>query len=226
MVLTDDPRIRLLIADDHAIVRTGFKALVARQPDMIFVGEAHNAEQLLAVAEHVRPDILVVDLQMPGGGSLEAIRELCQIPDGPRAVVFTAFESPTDVLLAFRAGASAYVVKGSNPETVITAIRAVHRGQRYLDPTLGDAFGLQIDPAATSEAPAVPLSPRETQILELIAMGHTNKEMADRLGIGVKSVETYRFRVTEKLGLRSRAEVTHYVLHSGILEQNDKPKKD
>lgn len=214
-------KIRILLADDHSIVRSGVRSLLSRQPDMTVVGEVETAEQMLEALDKEKPEVIVLDLKMPGGGTIDAIKRVRERARGPLIVVFTGYDDSTDAILSLRAGAAAYVLKRSPETELLEAIRRVKAGGLHIDQALGPAMTERILDLANEQdpPPSSPLSRREAQVLELTAMGYTNRQMADRLEVSIKSVETYRHRIAEKLGLRSRAEFTRYVFHSGILER-------
>ena len=216
-----DDRLRVVIADDHPIVRSGVRAIAETQDDMEIVGEASTiAEAETLVREH-QPRVVVLDLQMPGGG-LEAIRRMTEIVDDGKILVLTMHEDPANVLGAFKAGARGYLVKRASADAILNAIRVVASGKRFVDPTLG----LEDVPEPGqhhSSTPPHALSRRERQVLELVARGYTNKEIAEQLHISVKSVETYRSRVLDKLELQSRAELVRYALEHGLLDSSTPP---
>ncbi len=222
--------IQLVIIDDHAVLRAGLRALLDAQDDLQVVGEAGDAaEGIRAVKEH-HPDVVLLDLAMPGQGGLSIISTLRQVSPESRVLVLTMHDDPAYLRPAFDAGASGFVVKTSADSDLLKAIRAVHNGRSFIDrsfdPRVMESVAKR---AATRSAKGTlgtwdtikPLSAREHEVLQLLAHGHTNQEAADRLELSVKSVETYRSRLMEKLGLRSRAELIRYALDHGLL----KPKK-
>ena len=211
------PSIRLLIADDHVVVRAGLRSLLRRQHDMIVVGEAANASELLSVARDVAPDVVIIDLRMPGGGVLDCIRSICG-ERGPRVVVFTAFDDPTDASLALHAGASGYVLKQAPETHLLTAVRRAHAGRRFVEEPVAARIaedGLQ--PTLLDRASR--LSARESAVLGLVARGYTGRQIATELGLRLGTVETYRHRLRKKLGLRSRADVMAFALTSARLRE-------
>lgn len=204
--------IRVVVADDHPIVRSGVRALGASHRDIEVIAEAASVDEAESALRAHRPDVLVLDLQMPGGG-LDAIRRLKDASPQTRVLVLTMHDDPTSVAGAFREGASGYLVKRASSAQIVDAMRVVARGERFLDPGIAGTDG----DAAGGGLPAS-VSPRERQVLGLVARGYTNKEVADLLQVSVKTVETYRSRVVEKLGLRSRAELVRYAIEHGLLE--------
>lgn len=201
------------------IVRSGVRRLLDRQSDIEVVGEAATADETLRSVREREPNVVVMDLGMPGGGTIDAIRSMSNRTPPVRVVVFTASDEEPDVVLSLRAGASAYVLKRSAETELIVAIRSVAAGREHLDSALDIDVAEHLTDRRSEEPAASPkLSHREAQVLQLIGVGYTNREVADRLGIGVKSAETYRHRITQKLGLRSRAELTRYLLRAGLLD--------
>jgi DNA-binding NarL/FixJ family response regulator len=212
-------RIRILLADDHAVLRAGLRALIASQPDMDVVGEAGDGEEAVRKAVALRPDVAIVDITMPGPGGIKTIERIRRAAPATRVLVLTMHDAPAYLRAALAAGAVGYVVKRAADSELIAAIRDVHRGRTVLDASLATQVvqsGVRRRPAAGGPA-ASPLSPREREVLELVAQGYTNQQIADRFGLSVKTVETYRARLVEKLGLQSRAELVRYALDSGLL---------
>lgn len=170
------------------------------------------------------PAVVVMDLTMPGGGGMKAIERIRHQCPAARVLVLTMHDAPAYLRSALAAGASGYVVKSAADTELLAAIRAVHRGRVALDPSLAAAVVYGSLPRRTvGGSPAGTLSPREREVLDLIAQGYTNQQMADQLGLSVKTVETYRSRLVEKLGLRSRAELVRYALDSGLFTPGETP---
>jgi len=212
-------RIRILIADDHAVLRTGLRMLIGSQRDLEVVGEASDGDEAVRKASALRPDIALVDISMPGSSGIKAIERIREAAPATRVLVLTMHDMPAYLRAALAAGASGYVVKRAADSALLAAIRDVHRGRTALDPALAASVvqsGLRRR-GATGGTPATPpLSQREREVLELVAQGYTNQQIADHLGLSVKTVETYRARLVEKLGLQSRAELVRYALDSGL----------
>ncbi len=211
-------RLRVLLADDHAIVRQGLKLLIDAQPDMTVVGEAADGDTALAQAQALQPDIVVMDISMPGTNGLTATRALKEWQPALVTLVLTRHEEDRYLQEMLRAGASGYVLKQSPPPQLLQAIRAVAAGGIYLDPavTARVADGL-LDGRPDGSAPAAAISDRESEVLRLVAVGHSNKEIADRLNISVKTVEVHKANAMRKLGLTGRVDVIRYGVLRGWL---------
>jgi two-component system, NarL family, response regulator NreC len=211
-------RIRLLLADDHAILRAGLRMLLEAQPDMMVVAEAADGEEAVRRAHATHPDVAVIDLTMPGLSGVETLQRLRRELPATRLLVLTMHDDPGYARVAQAAGASGHVIKDSESGELLAAIRAVHRGRTFVQ--VGGGGGNAPPPVETEEARAVPaLSPRERQVLELLAHGHTNREIAARLSLSVKTVETHRARLSDKLGLHNRADLVRLALELGLLRR-------
>jgi DNA-binding NarL/FixJ family response regulator len=211
-------RIRIVLADDHAVLRAGLRLLINGQPDMEVVAEAADGPEALRQVRAPRPDVVTLDLAMPGGG-METIASLQQDCPRVRVLVLTMHDDPAYLRAALAAGASAYVVKAAADTELLSAIRAVSQGRTFVNLSLSEALVQtvlgKLPPAAGAEARA--LSEREKEVLELAAHGHTNQQIADRLFLSVKTVETYRARLMAKLGLETRADLVRYAATAGLL---------
>jgi DNA-binding NarL/FixJ family response regulator len=210
--------LRILVADDHATVRQGLKLLIDGQPDMGVVGEAADGNDVLEQAKALNPDVVVMDISMPGMSGLVATRALKRVQPAVAVVALTRHEDDTYLEELLRAGASAYVLKQSAPTTFLQAIRAVAAGGVYLDPAMTSrvADGL-LDHRPTSGRSSASISERESDVLRLIAIGHSNKEVAARLDISVKTVEVHKANAMRKLGLTGRVDVIRYAVLQGWL---------
>lgn len=213
--------IRVLLADDHNVVRSGLKALIEAQPDMVVVAEASDGAEALARAEEMCPDIAVMDLSMPRLNGLEAAQQLRERLPAARVVVLSVHEDATYLRQALEAGASGYVLKRAAAETLIGAIREVGGGGIYLDPALGAALAESVVAGRKTAGDLVALSERETEVLRRIARGYSNKEIAASLDLSVKTVETYKARAMEKLNLSSRVDIVRYATERGWLGKAD-----
>lgn len=209
-------KLRVLLADDHAVVREGLKTLINAQPDMAVCGEAADGPTALALAAEHDPDVAVVDISMPGMNGAEVTARLRRDNPQRRVLALTVHEDRGYLRLMLEAGAGGYVLKRAAAADLIQAIRAVSVGGTYLDHGLmAGVVGNQV--RATVGATAAELSDRETEVVKAIAHGYSNKEIAGRLGLSVKTVETYKTRSLEKLGLRSRVDIVRYANMRGWL---------
>ena len=214
-------RIRVVLADDHPIVLAGIRALLNADPEIELVGEATSGSAALPMICSSEPDVAVVDVSMPGLNGLELAQRLAgECPD-TRVLVLTVHEDAAYVQPLLKAGARGYLLKRSAADDLLRAVRAVAAGGVYLDPSIaGHAF---MDPSASARGTGLDevgeaLSPRETEVLRLIAQGFSNKEIARCIDVSVKSIETYKARAAEKLGLRTRAEIIRYGAARGWLD--------
>jgi two-component system response regulator NreC len=218
-VSTNSPAITVVLADDHAVVRSGLRLLLERTGDLEVVSEAGTAADALRTVLGHKPRVLVLDLNMPGElSSLDAISRVPDASPETRVVVLTMQEDPEFARRALRAGAAGYVLKEAADTELVEAIRRAAAGETYLTPSLGAAL------AAAPPAPAGPpddLTQREVEVLRLIALGHTNTEIAGQLYLSVRTVESHRARIQQKLRLSTRAELVRYALDHQLLEPED-----
>jgi two-component system, NarL family, response regulator NreC len=204
-------RIRVLIADDHSLVRSGLRALLEAQPDIEVVGEAEDGAVVVDRCRKLRPDVVVMDLTMPGRSGINATEDLHRESPGARVVVLTMHDDEAYLRMARLAGAAGFVLKKALATELIQAIRDVHAGKTHF-PTN------DLPPPKTAGASPLDLiTEREQEILSLIALGHTTAEIAGKLHIGEKTVETHRAHIVEKLGLRTRADLVRFALDHGLL---------
>jgi DNA-binding NarL/FixJ family response regulator len=218
-------KLRVLVADDHKVVRDGLRLLIDGQPDMRVVGEAGNGKEALQQARDLKPDVVVMDLSMPELNGLQATERLRAERPGVKVVALTVHEDPSYLLQLCKAGAVGYVLKRSAGDDLIHAIRTVAGGGLHFDPTLASrALTGRPGDTPSKEGPHPGnLSEREKEVLILLAWGHSNKEIAGNLGLSTKTVETYRVRISEKLGLRSRTNIVQYALRQGWLNETSAP---
>lgn len=212
-------KIRLVVADDHAILRSGLRMLINAQPDMEVVGEAEDGIEATRVIQSVNPNVAILDVTMPRSGGLDAIKEIVARNRSIRILLLTMHEEPAYLRTALAAGAAGYVLKKSVDADLLSAIRAVHRGRTYVDSELAEILvrdAISRDSGTDSAAGSV-LSDRELQVLKLVAEGFSSREIAEQIYISTKTVETYRARFAEKLGLKSRAQIVRYALNLGLL---------
>lgn len=211
----------ILLVDDHTILRAGLKMMLNAQPDMDVVGEAHEGRQAIQEVQRLRPDIVLMDITMPDMNGIEATRQIKKILPDVKVLVLTMHENDEYVFQALRAGASGYILKEAADTDLISALRVVQNGNFYLSPTaqsvmVGDY--LQRVHAGEEKDSYSSLTEREREILKLVAEGYTNNQMAERLVISPKTVDTHRTHIMDKLNLHSRAELVKYAMRRGILE--------
>jgi two-component system, NarL family, response regulator NreC len=212
--------IRVLVVDDHAVVRSGLRMLLDAQPDMETVGEAPNADRAVFEALEHRPDVVLMDLVMPEKGGIEGMPAVLQAVPDARVLVLSMQDDPRYVRAAFEAGASGYVLKEAADTEVVSAIRSVAAGGSYVHPALGARL-VAADAEERRRAEQDPLSEREREVLRLLALGHTNQEIAQELYISVRTAETHRAHIMQKLGLSSRADLVRYALSEGLLQPDE-----
>jgi two-component system, NarL family, response regulator NreC len=217
-IAADKPKIRIMIADDHAILRAGLKLLVDSQDDMVVVAEGADGKQAIERARETSPDVALIDLSMPQTGGMEAIQKILAHSAKTRIVVLTMYDDPAYLRSALAAGASGYVLKRSVDGDLLSSIRAVHRGGIFIDPSLARILVQDVVQARNGQAkPAKLLSDRELQVLRLVARGYSSKQIAGQIFVSAKTVETYRARLLEKLGLRTRSDLVTYAVNTGLL---------
>jgi two-component system response regulator NreC len=214
--------IRVVVVDDHAVVRSGIKLLLDRHDDIEVVGEAGNAQDAVFRVRELIPDVILLDLVMPGESGIEVLPKLLKEASEAKVLVLSMQDEPSYVREAFAAGASGYVLKEAADEEVVNAVREIAGGGSYVHPTLG-ARMVTADAAARAAADADPLSDREREVLRLLALGHTNQEIAKLLYISVRTAETHRAHIMQKLRLTTRAELVRHALAQGLLEDPDAP---
>jgi DNA-binding NarL/FixJ family response regulator len=204
--------INVLVTDDHAILRTGIRAVLEQEPDITVVGLAASADQAVAKARALQPDVILLDVVMPRKSGFEALPELHRVAPDARVIMLSMQTSPSSIRKALNAGAVGFVAKHASEADLVDAIRRVAAGARYVDPELaGDLVVL--DSAALTE----PLSERERDVLFMLALGYTNQEVAEQLYLSVRTVDTHRAHLMRKLDLRTRAEMVHYALANGLI---------
>lgn len=215
-------KLRIVIADDHAVLRAGLRALLNTQTDMEVVGEAGDGAEALTKSRELQPDMVLLDLAMPAHGGLAAIAKITAACPSARVLVLTMYDDPAYIRSVMDAGGAGYVVKTAADTELLTAIRAVAEGHMFMNlQVAAQAFQTSLrgqEECQTGPAKSINLlSEREREVLNFVAHGQTNKEIADRLNLSVKSVETYRARLMDKLGLRSRADLVRYAMDGGLL---------
>jgi two-component system response regulator NreC len=216
-------RIRILIVDDHPIVRTGLRTLLGAQPDMEVVGEAGEGDEAVERAIELAPDVVVMDVTMEGMGGLEATSKIRDCAPDTKVLILTVHKSVQYFRRALEAGATGYVLKQAADTELAVAIRVVHRGEVFVYPVFTKVLLGDLAPQEESSDSSTPdsydsLSPREKQVLQLVALGYTNRQIADQLFLNVKTVGTYRSRLMSKLDLKSRPALVRYALKKGLLD--------
>ena len=215
--------IRILLVDDHAVLRAGLKVLLNAEPDMTVVGEAGDGQRCLDLAATLQPDVILLDLNMPGLGGLEVLTELSRRAPASRALVLTMHDDAVYLRQVLAKGGAGYVLKQAADSELLTAIRTVYHGGIFLHPA-----HTHILLERQAETPSAPgnnllgsLSDREKEVLRLLALGHSNKEIAQMLYLSVKTVETYKARLMEKLDLKTRAALVRFALQQGLLDEKE-----
>jgi NarL family two-component system response regulator LiaR len=225
--------VRILLVDDHAIVRDGIRSLLATEPSIEVVGEADNGRDAVAKADSLQPDVILMDLVMPGMDGIEAIRNIVAGQPGARILVLTSFTADDKVFPAIKSGAMGYLLKDSGSDELVRAIHQVHRGESSLDPKIARMLLQEIkgeqpaeDVASTPcdsdrRSPVEPLTEREVVVLKLVAQGRSNREIADQLVIAEGTVRTHVSNILSKLHLASRTQATLYALREGLASLDD-----
>ena len=212
-------RLRIFLADDHALLRDGLKALVNSQPDMEIVGEADNGRVACDKIKELLPDIVLMDISMPEVNGVQATRKVNEMCPGVRILVLSAYEDKSHFRYVMEAGASGFLLKRAATDELIQAIRVIAASGSYIDPTMAGRMlaGYLVQPS-NGKAVSKQLSEREAEVLRLMAWGYSNKEIAAQLNICVKTVETYKARLSEKLDLKSRTDIVRFALRQGWLQ--------
>ena len=218
--------VRVALCDDHAVVRTGLRKILEDESDVEVVGEAATATEAVSVAGMLQPDVFVLDLGLPDAHGLSAIRRILDVSPDSKVLVLTMHDEVDYLREAFRAGAQGYLSKEAADVELLLAVRALAAGKRHVQPALGAALLSEEPPGSrgagpTSElstGPTSELSSRETEILRLVALGHTNPEIGTKLNLSVRTVETHRAHIQQKLGLRSRAQLAQFARTAGLLD--------
>lgn len=215
----------ILLVDDHAMLRAGLRLLIGGQHDMTVVGDVGTLREAIDAAARLQPAVIVLDLSMPGGSGIAGVQRLREAAPGARILVLTMHDDPAYVRSAMAMGASGYVVKSAADTELLTAIRAVARGRVFVDiqseGPLESVFGARVLKDA-KVAPIDTLSEREREVLVEVAKGYTNQQIADRIGLSVKTVESYRARSMQKLGLKSRADLVRLAAEAGLISNPEK----
>jgi len=208
---------RIMIADDHGIVRAGMKLLIDRQPDMDVVAEAEDGVEAVETAQRVRPDLAVLDVSMPRLTGLQAARQIKAHVPGCQVLMLSMHDDQRYVFEALKAGASGYVLKREVDQSLLDAIRSVHRGEAFLTNAVERSL-IREWMSDSAAGPEEPLSPREQEVLKLIAEAYTNRSIAETLHLAEKTVESHRANILRKLGMRDRVELVRYAVRRGLIE--------
>jgi len=211
-------KIRVLIVDDHAIVREGVRMILSAHPDIQVVGEAGSGEQAVAMAQTLHPNVVVMDISMPGMNGIEATQQIRQRTSDVNVLALTMHEDDHYVFQLLKAGAAGYVLKRAAATDLVDAVRASHRGEAFLYPSVVTDYLRRVEQGEASRKPYDGLTGREREVLALIAEGHTNQEIAGRLFISIKTVQTHRAHIFEKLGLHDRTELVRYAIRVGLID--------
>jgi len=210
--------IRVLLADDHILLRAGLRALLQAGSQLEVVGEASDGNEALRMAQQLRPDVVIMDVSMPGCGGIEATRLLTQTVPGVHVLILTLHEDSSLLQEALRVGASGYILKRALESELVNAINAVARGDMYVHPAMTRALFFEEETKPANDADALdPLTPREVEVVQLLANGYTNRQIASLLAISVRTVESHRSNLMNKLNLHSRSDLVQYAAKNGLL---------
>jgi len=210
-------KIQVLLADDHSIVRAGLRRIIEESGDMEVIAEAADGRDAIQQVHDLRPDVAVIDISMPDLDGLEVIRQLHSFYPEMPLLVLTMHEEDQYVIRAVEAGAMGYITKQSAPELLEKAIRKVFQGHRYLTDKAAEALAIRVVKGNPNQSLLDTLSLRELQVLRRLAMGHTNREIAEAYHLSIKTVDTYRFRLLKKLNLRNNAELSRFAIQHGVI---------
>ncbi len=210
--------IKLLLVDDHELVREGLRRILAEAPGMEVVGEASSGEEAIDLARSLKPDVVIMDVSMPGIGGLETTRRLSHIDPDIKVIVVTVHVDEPYPTRLLEAGAAGYLTKSCAVDEIIDAIKAVSRGGRYIGTDIARQLALNMLPGGGNQSPFEKLSQREMQVMLMVTKGHSIREISDRLCLSPKTVSTYRYRLYDKLGVSNDVELTHLAMRYGIID--------
>jgi two-component system, NarL family, response regulator LiaR len=216
-----DGKIRVLIADDHPIVRRGLNITINAQEDMEIIGEASNGEEAVARIAELRPDVIIMDLKMPGKDGLAAIKETTEMMPGAQILVLTSFSDDDNVFAAIKAGAVGFLLKDSPPDQLLEAVRAVFRGEGALNPSIARKLMYEIKRPPERHRTDAPLTPRELEVLQYIAHGHSNREIAEKMSVSIRTVTTHVGSILDKLHLANRTKAALYAVEQGLVPKQE-----
>jgi two-component system response regulator NreC len=214
--------IRILIADDHGLIRAGLRALLQNESDLVVVGEAGDGINLLSQAAALKPDIVLMDISMPGMSGIEATQQLRQICPSTKVLALTVHEDEGMLRKMIRAGAHGYIIKRAVESDLLQAIRVVSQGYIYVHPSLTGALVQDLSPHNLIETNQEAITPREKDVLLLLARGYTNRQIAKELNLSARTIEGYRASLVNKLGIKSRVELMNYVEEHGMMNKKTK----
>ena len=209
--------IRIIIADDHALIREGFQKLIEKESDMSVVAECENGPEVLKAIDKTTCDVVILDLKMPGLSGLDLIEQLMRVKLEAKVLVLSMYSEDQFGVRALKAGASGYLTKESAPEELLSAIRKVYGGGRYVSEALGERLAFEVH-SDTSRRPHERLSDREFQVLRLIGAGKRAAQIGEELSISVNTVNTYRKRIQEKMGVMTNGEIVRYAVENGLVD--------
>ncbi len=209
--------IRLIIADDHNVVREGLVSLLDREDDIEIVGQASTGNEVIAKVSQFQPDVVLLDINMPGINGLEAARSIQERHQNVKVLILTMHEESGFFFEALRAGAAGYILKGAHSDELLNAIRTIHRGGVYLSPHLAGDLVHEYIARHPETSPIEPLTPREHEVMLLIAKGFTNSEIADKLTLSINTIKTHRSNIYSKLGFNDRASLVGYTIKHSLL---------
>lgn len=209
--------IRIFVVDDDLVLRQGLKVLLSQDPDLQIIGEASDGEEAVASAEVLHPDLMLMDIEMPGIGGIEAARQITKRLQNVKVLMLTSHDSEGYFFDALRAGASGYILKRSDADEIISAIKSVEMGLAYLSPAMTKILIEEHQKSEADRKGPSALSPRESEVFELLAKGKTNKEIGDALTISIKTVQTHRSHLMEKLNLKTRTDLVKYAIRNGLI---------
>lgn len=212
-------KIRLLIADDHYVVRAGLRTFFMSSPDIEIIGEASDGPGAVEQAQRLKPDVILMDLLMPGLDGIEATIRICQQNPAARVLIITSFAEDERVISAIQAGAMGYMIKDSTPQELEQAIHAIYAGESYLPPNIARKVIRQLNKPSAGNPTAKKLTPRELDILKLVAEGHSNEEIARRLYLSIQTVCSHLWRIMKKLEVENRTQLALYAIRNEIVKQ-------
>lgn len=209
--------IKIFVADDHSLIREGIKNIISKEFDMSVVGETADPLKIIELAQQIKPDLLILDLSMPGKSGLDVLKEIKSVAPETKVLIMTMLPEDQFAKRTLKAGASGYLTKDSAPDELVSAIRKIINGKKYISPSLAEKLADDLDDTSPKE-PHELLSDREFQVLKMIASGKSQTEIADELSIGISTVNTYRARILEKLNLHTNAELIHFAYNKKLIE--------